>query len=161
MLFLQDAGRTKLAQTIAALPIYLAIGRGLPAWDSAPEPPPATATQLVDEIGRLRVIDITYVVPHEAGSITMPAGARYNPSAKPTRWLLLRANLEFGHAQGEQVREFGVFIGGATDPALPPGQLYFSRAQVTDIGTPYAIERHPVETRSGEKSTLEMVVLPF
>ena len=51
MLFLQDAGRTKLAQTIAALPIHLAIGRGLPAWDSAPEPPPATATQLVDEIG--------------------------------------------------------------------------------------------------------------
>ena len=44
MLFLQDAGRTKLAQTIAALPIHLAIGRGLPAWDSAPEPPPATAT---------------------------------------------------------------------------------------------------------------------
>ena len=91
----------------------------------------------------------------------MPGGARYNPSAEPTRWLLLRANLEFGHAQGEQVREFGVFIGGATDPALPPGQLYFSRAQVTDIGAPYAIERHPVETRSGEKSTLQMVVLPF
>ena len=62
MLFLQDAGRTKLAQTIAALTIHLAIGRGLPAWDRAPEPPPATATQLVDEIGRQRVIDITYVI---------------------------------------------------------------------------------------------------
>ncbi len=45
MLFLQDAGRTKLAQTIAALPIHMAIGRGLPAWDSAPEPPPALPTR--------------------------------------------------------------------------------------------------------------------
>ena len=38
MAVLQNQGRTALARAIASQSLYLAWGRGLPAWDAAPEP---------------------------------------------------------------------------------------------------------------------------
>ena len=48
MAVLQNQGRTALAQAIASQALYLAWGRGQPAWDDNPEPEPTTATALVD-----------------------------------------------------------------------------------------------------------------
>lgn len=163
MMYLQDAGRTAIATAFAARPLFIAIGRGLPAWDATPQEAPTNATALVDEIGRCRVLDISYVVPDAAGAIVMPEGARYSasPGGAPTAWVLLRVTLDYADAAGEQVREMGLYIDGTVDGALPPGQTYFTAAQVTAPGTLYGMERRAVETRSGEKQTIEQIVVPF
>ena len=55
----------------------------------------------------------------------------------------------------------GLFLDGATDPALPPGQYFFTPSQVTQPGGLYALERRAVETRSGERQSVERLVIPF
>ena len=161
MMILQDAGRIALAQAFAARTLHIAIGAGLPAWDAAPEPPGSDQTTLVAEVGRRLVTDIRFVVPDPDGSISMPSGNRYNFSDTPTAWLLLQATFDYAEAQGEQVREMGLFLDGATDPALPPGQYFFTPSQVTQPGGLYALERRAVETRSGERQSVERLVIPF
>jgi hypothetical protein len=43
MATLQDDGRIGEAEILLSLPIYVAVGRGLPAWDNAAEPEPTNA----------------------------------------------------------------------------------------------------------------------
>ena len=83
MAVLQDQGRTALARAIAAQSLYLAWGRGLPAWDAVPEAEPTTAAALVDEIGRRQVTAVQYVEPDVAGEIELPDASRYTTSATP------------------------------------------------------------------------------
>ncbi|MCL1962465.1 MAG: hypothetical protein FWG56_12005 [Desulfovibrionaceae bacterium] len=161
MAVLQEHGRTALAVSVAQRTLHLAWGRGNPAWDSAPAPEPTNATKLVDEIGRREVNDVSFVKPDPAGAIEMPNGDRYTVSADPTTWLLLRATFGFTDAEGEDVREFGVFIDSVIDPAVPPGQRWALAAQVLDGGWLYTLERRPANYRPGTKREMEEVVLAF
>lgn len=161
MAVLQDRGRTALARAVAAQSLYLAWGRGLPAWDAAPEAEPTDAAVLVDEIGRRLVTAVGYVVPDPVGDIELPDGSRYAASATPSKWLHVRWTFDFADAAGEPVRELGVFIGGSVVPGLPAGQRYFTPAQVAEPGDLYALERIPVFTRNGGVRQVQEYVLPF
>ena len=161
MAVLQDKGRTALARAIAAQSIYLAWGRGLNAWDDAPEPEPTTAFGLVNEIGRRLVSSIQYVQPDGGGPIELPDGSRYSTSAQPTKWLHVQWTFDFADAAGEQVRELGIFVGGTVIAGLPPGQRYFPAAQVATPGDLYCLERIPVFTRNPGVRQVQEYVLPF
>lgn len=161
MATLQDSGRIALAKAIAAQPLYMAYGRGLPAWDATHEPEPTTATTLVDEIGRRLVTAVQYVVPHAGGEIELPDGSRYTASAQPSKWLHARWTFDYADAAGETVREISVFIGGAMQAGLPAGQRYFDAAQVAQPGDLYTMERVAAFVRSASTRQVQEFVLPF
>ena len=85
MATLQDDGRIALAMAMAAQPVHLAWGRGLPAWDAVAEPEPSNATALVHEVGRRLATFVGYVEPNPAGEIELPSGSKYAVVAGPTR----------------------------------------------------------------------------
>ena len=161
MAVLQDQGRTALARAIAAQSLYLAWGRGLPAWDAVPEAEPTTASALVDEIGRRQVTAVQYVAPNVAGEIELPDASRYTTSATPTKWLHVRWIFDFADAAGEAVRELGIFVGGTVVAGLPAGQRYFTAAQVDNPGDLYCLERIPKFTRNAGVRQVQEFVLPF
>lgn len=161
MAVLQDQGRIALASAIAAQPLYFAWGRGLPAWDAETPPEPTTATALVDEIGRRLITSVQYVVPHAEGEIELPDGSRYTASAQPSKWVHARWTFDYADAAGEVVRELGVFIGGQMVAGLPPGQRYFTAAQVVDPGDLYTMERFDAFTRNASTRQVQEFVLPF
>lgn len=160
MAVLQNTGRTALARAIAEQPIHLAWGRGAPIWDADPEPEPTSAAALLDEIGRRTATQVGYVVPDAAGEIEMVSG-RYKLSATPTRWVYVRFTFDFGDAEGETVRELGIFVGSKAAAGLPAGQRYFTPAQLADAGELYALERLPKFTRNGAVRQVFEYVLPF
>lgn len=161
MAVLQDRGRALLARLIAEQSIYLAWGRGLPAWDGAAEPEPTTAAALVDEIGRRRATAVQYVLPDAAGEVELPDGSRYTVSSEPTKWLLLRWTFDYADAAGETVRELGVFISGTVVAGLPPGQRYFTPDQVATPGELYTLERFAGWVRNPNTRQVQEVVLPI
>lgn len=161
MAVLQESGRVFLARALAAQPLYLAWGRGLPAWDAETPPEPTTATTLVDETGRRLITAVQYVVPHAEGEIELPDGSRYTASAQPSKWVHARWTFDYADAAGETVRELGVFIGGTLVAGLPPGQRYFTAAQVLEPGELYTLERFEAFTRSASTRQVQEFVLPF
>jgi hypothetical protein len=160
MATLQDRGRISLARAIAQLPIHLAWGSGLPAWDAAPEPEPSNATALVNEIGRRTATQIGYAVPDEAGSIELVSG-RYSIAPEPTQWVYVRFTFDFADAAGETIRELGIFTSTVLAAGLPAGQRYFTPAQVSSLGDLYALERIPHFVRNGAVRQFFEYVLPF
>lgn len=160
MAVLQNTGRIALARAIAQQPIHLAWGRGAPGWDAAPQPEPTDATALVDEIGRRAVTQVGYVEPDANGVIEMVSG-RYALSEAPTRWVYVRFTFDFADAEGETIRELGLFIGSQPAAGLPAGQRYFTPAQLANVGELYALERLPKFTRSGAVRQVFEYVLPF
>jgi len=161
MAVLQEAGRIALARAVAAQPIHLAWGRGLPAWDAVPQPEPNNATTLVDEIGRRTVTQVGYAVPDADGEIELPSGDRYTASAVPTRWLYIRFTFNYADAEGQTIRELGVFLGTQAAPGVPAGQRYLTPGEVAVSGELYALERLPKFTRSGDVRQVFDYVLPF
>ena len=161
MAVLQNTGRIALARAVAAQPIHLAWGRGLPAWDDLPEPEPTNITGLVDEIGRRTATQVGYVVPDAAGDIELPSGDRYTASAEPTKWLFVRFTFNYADAEGETVRELGIFLGTQPAAGLPAGQRYFTPGQLASAGEIYALERLPAFPRNGAVRQVFEYVLPF
>lgn len=158
---LQDAGRIALAIALKAMPMHLAWGNGLPDWDTTPEAEPTDATALVAEVGRRKVTSVEYVTPDAAGAIVMPGGERFTVSAQPTAWLYVRTVFDFEDATGQTIREVGLFVGGTTDGALPPGQHYFTPAQVLTPGRLYLLDRGERIERNGTTYQAFDYVLPL
>lgn len=159
----QDRSRIRFAKKAAAEPIYLAWGRGNPAWDTTtPEEEGTKRSALIDEIGRAIATSVQYVLPDETGPIKMPNGDRYRISADPTQWLYVRWDFDYADAAGERVREAAVFLGGSVVPGLPPGQTYFTKAQVADPGDIALVEhlKTPIE-RTDTALEGQDYVIPF
>lgn len=156
----QHAGRIATAALIAAQPIHIAWGTGLPAWDAAPEAEPVAATGLVAEVGRRTATQVGYVIPDDAGTIETPQG-NFTLSQEPTRWLYIRVVFGFDDAPTAHIREIGVFIGTETAAGLPVGQRYFTPAQIADGGHCYLIDRAQNFERSGSVRAAFEYVLPF
>lgn len=167
MAVLQDQGRIALAKALQEQAIYLAWGRGLPAWDGAPVSEPVNATALVDEIGRRIATAKRFVTPQTdpnpaaAYDIKTPGGDKYLYSAEPTNYLLLEFQFEYNDASTERIRELGVFIGCETIPGLPAGQRYFTPDQIKTQGRLYMLDRIPKLIRTSTTEPLYRYVLPF
>lgn len=161
MATLQDDGRIALAMAMAAQPVHLAWGRGLPTWDAVAEPEPSNATALVDEVGRRLATFVGYVEPDAAGEVELPSGSKYKVVAGPTRWLYVRVVFNFEDADGETIRELGITFGATPVAGLPAGQRYFTPAQIAQPGRLYTLERVPAFTRNGAVRQTFEYVLPF
>ena len=161
MAVLQNRGRVAIARAVAALPIYLAWGRGSPTWDDELEAEPTTAEALVDEIGRRIATSVQFAEPNPDGEIELPDGSRYSVSATETKWLYVTWVFNYADAAGETVRELGVFLGGTLVPGLPAGQRYFTADQVVEPGDLYNLERFDKFTRAASTRQVQAFVLPF
>ena len=162
---LQDDGRLALAESVVAQPVYLAWGRGKPAWDATPEPEPSDATALIDEVGRRRATHVGYCKPVTdpalPAEIELPGNARYTASPTPTPWVYVRVVFAFNEAEGETLREFGLFLNSQPKAGLPAGQRYFTPDQIEKPGRLYMVDRLQAFTRSGHVRNTFEYVLPF
>ena len=150
MAILTATGRVAIAKAIAAQPIHLGWGSGDPDWDTDGVPAePIAAETLVAEIGRRAATSVQYVTPDDNGEIIVPvfgpaaanAGQRrFAISPTPTNNLFMRFNFNFEDAPASIIRELAVFIGTVPIAGLPPGQLYFTPAEIADAGTMLALE---------------------
>lgn len=153
-------GRVLTAEWLSQQPLHLAWGAGNPAWDDVPSPEPVDATALVAELGRRTVTQVGFVVPNVDGQIETPQG-NYALSGVPTRWLYVRTVFAFNEEPTARIRELGLFVGTEVAGGLPPGQRYFTPAQVTDPGRLYLLDRGQNLIRNGSVRPAFEYVLPF
>lgn len=140
MSILTNSGRVAIAQSIANEQVFLAWGTGNPAWDDEPEIEPIEAAALIAEIGRRKASIVGFCEPNDQGDIVTTDG-RFLSSVSPTKYLFFRFSFDFADGYDAEIRELGVFLGTETDPALPPGQMYFTPDQITNPGTMLLLER--------------------
>lgn len=142
---LTKTGRAAIARAIAERPLHLAWGTGDPAWDDpeAELPSQVDATALVNEVGRRVASSVGFVVPDDEGNIVIPVGvgadgdvqeARYSSVTGPTPYLYIRVNYNFADASNVIICEFGLFMDTQVKADLPPGQRYFTPAELESPG---------------------------
>ena len=127
MSVLTDSGRAAIAKAIAAQPIYLAWGNGLPAWDATPPTETTGISALISEVGRRVVTQSLYVTPAANGAISVDSGS-YDISADPTKYLYLRFAFDKADAATQTIRELAIYTGttlndGVTAPYVIPSQI--------------------------------------
>ena len=167
---LQESGNIALAKAFAARAVHIARAKGDPAQDALSlaqivAGTPSNANGVIAEFDR-RLAQVSFVVPDAAGAVRVFDAAtnlttRYSISAQPTSMLWVRAVFGNAESMGEPMREVGVFIGGTTDPALPPGQQHFTPTQVTDPGDCYLIARMERVTLDGAREGEQQFVIPI
>jgi len=171
---LTKSGRASIASAIAAQPLHFAWGSGEEAWDNDPDGEHlkislVNAVALNNELGRRAITATGYVTPDQEGEIAIPVGrrptgevdvARYRAVLEPTPFLYLRVNFDYADASNQIIREVAVFMGTQTKEGLPPGQRYFTPADIEDAGRLLAIQRlDPVIPRSpAVRQTFEFVL---
>lgn len=158
MAILTNSGRVAMAISVKAQPIHLGWGSGSAAWDTTPLPESIDAEALLAEVGRRKATYVAYCEPNETGEIIVPTG-KFTETATPTKHLYMRFGFDFTDAPAAVIRELAVFIGTQTNPALPPGQMYFEPADVTNSGTLLVIEHiQKFERSASVRQTFEFVV---
>lgn len=158
MSILVDAGRVAIAQSIAIRPIHLAWGRGNGSW-IAPPAESITATALQDEIGRRSATEVAYVTPDTGGDIILPNEAVFSRSVTPTNNLYVRTAFDFDEGLSEVIREIAIFVGTVTVGGLPPGQQYFTPAQVLNPGRMLSLENiGPIYRSPAIRESFEVVI---
>lgn len=159
MATLVTTGRAGLAASVAARDIFLGVGAGDAAWDSAGTPPEdITTSALMAPVGYRKAAQVAFVVPDANGPISLPTG-RYEISVTQTNYLYLRFTLDFENASTATIRETGIFLDTVTDPALPAGQMFFLPGEVTDDGTLYLLEHVAAIIRTpATRETFEFVL---
>lgn len=140
MAIIPTSGRVAIANAVTSLPFHLAWGTGDGAWVTPPAESPS-ATALMAEVGRRAATQWAYVVPDEAGSIVVSTGAfSLSPGGAKTRHIWVASNFDFEDASGLVIREVAVFSDTEVLGGLPPGQMYFTPAQIVDPGLMLYIE---------------------
>lgn len=158
MAILTNSGRAAIAAALASRPLHLAWGTGGVGWPEDPPPESATATTLTNEIGRRTVHQVAFCTPDENGSIVVPNG-RYAPSATPTNHLYLVFKFDFTDAPAEVIREIGVFTESVMQAGLPPGQMYFTPANVSQVGVLLHLEHLlPLYRTPATRESFEIVI---
>ena len=122
--------------------------------------PPETIgqTALLREVGRRVVDEVHFVTADPEGEIVVPTG-RYRLSVEPTNHLFIRGRFDFEDAATSVVREQGLFVGCATDTALPIGQKFFVPSQISDPGILLVLQHSvPIVRQPSTRETFEFVV---
>lgn len=146
MILTQD-GRIAVARALANEQFFMAWGEGDPAWDTTPVQASNSESSLVAEVGRRKATFVGYCEPDAGGSIVTPEQV-FMESETPTKYLFLRFIFGFDEATEFTIREIGIFLYSQVDPALPPGQEYFTPDQVTEPGALLLVERLSAVPRS-------------
>lgn len=171
---LTTSGRAAIAKAISTQALHLAWGYGELEWDADPEQKHLeeiliNKSALNHEVGRRSVTFVGFVSPDEAGDLTVPIGrqsdgtvevARYRSCEEPTPYLYMRVNFDYDDANDQIIREAAVFMSTKVREDLPPGQRYFTPAELAEPGQLLAIQRlDPVINRSpAVRQTFEFVL---
>lgn len=159
MAILTRTGRAAIAKALKAIPSYLAWGIGDGAWSSTIPPENPDATALIAEVGRRKATSVDYVMPDENGTIEIPGAGLFSVSATPTRQLVYTFKFDFAEASDQTIRELGIFVNVQTNPALPPGQMYFTPDQVVQAGDLLQLEhRAPITRSPGSRETFQLLL---
>ncbi|OKP66774.1 hypothetical protein BTE77_31360 [Ensifer adhaerens] len=142
-------GRLLVASLLKSQTFFLAVGEGNPSWDTIPVEPAAADTGLVALKGFTRMREIAFVMPNEAGTISMADGARFAVSAEPTRYLYLQFKLDLADANGTTLRESGICHGTQLREGFPPGQMYIPEADTLAHGQMIHADRYNSIIRDG------------
>jgi len=146
------SGRAFMAAAVKAQNLHVAWGGGDPAWDDMDEsdlPGLVGYTALVNELGRRVPAAVSFVQPDPDGPIIIPIGqdgqgnvqySRYRQVMDATAWLYVRCNFDNADAANSVIREMALFGGAVVKPELPPGQQYFTPAQIDEPGFMVAME---------------------
>lgn len=158
MAILPKSGRTAIAASIKSQPIHLGWGLGNGSWTTPPTED-TEQTELQNEIGRRTALEVSFVVPDDAGEIVIDGAGRFSRTTDPTNRLYMQFKYDFADASSAVIREIGVFVGTVTDPALPPGQLYFTPAQIVTPGYLLQLEnKAPIYRSSATRETFEILI---
>jgi hypothetical protein len=168
-----EAGRAAMAKSVKEQPLFLALGRGNPAWgDGAPPLENIGAAALLNEIGRRALTRSLYVVHDANGDIEVPVSSvqnsdgswnvekeRFAVSETPTRHLYVEFALDFTDAVGEIVRELGLYVGSVLKPGLPAGQMFFKKSDFSSEGLLFEIEhKRPYIREVNRRTTFAWVI---
>ena len=157
-----DSGRSAVAQAVKDQRLYMAWGNGDENWDEAKSPEDELSIRLVNEVGRKTLFRSLFVYPDDAGELVISEESRYAISTSPTKYLYLEFDFDFRDGAGESIREIGIFMGGKIKEGLPPGQSYFTPADVIDPGTLLMLEhREKVLERTTSERCFIAYVIPF
>lgn len=141
---LQVDGRIGEAELIAQQPMWLALGRGMAVWDTTHEPATTSLSELIDEIGRVKITQVQFVEPDDAGGIEIEGTSgieRYRASATPTAYLHTRFTLGYNDAINEVIREMGLFFGCTPKASVPDGKRWITPDEVDKPGRLKLYER--------------------
>lgn len=171
-----NIGRAAIALAISNSSLTIAWGTGDPSWyeEGGTMPDLLSSKRLVNEVGRRIPTFVGFVLPDDNGDIVVPTviqnkngetsvtEKRYIKAESPTPFLYIQAQYGFEDAANSTLREMGIFMGGTTDPNLPPGQRYFLPAEVIDPGYLLAVSILDQEiNRSGSVQQTVNLVIPF
>lgn len=157
MSVLVNSARAEIAKAMAARSMCLAWGTGDPAWDVTPVPPTADLTALEAEVGRRLPTEVAYATPSAGGEILTPDG-NYTKSLTATPHLYVVFRYDYEDSPDVTIRESALFVDTVFDGDLPQGQKFFLPADVEEVGTMVAIERHTIERTATSRETIEYVI---
>lgn len=141
MAILTTSGRVGIARSMKEQRVFLAWGTGDSTWGTVPPTEGLLeSTQLVHEVGRRLCESVEFCVPDEQGTIITPTG-RFTHSDVPTNNLHFEVLFDFDDAEGQEIREFGLFANTVLIDGLPEGQKYFLPNEIQDIGSLLVVER--------------------
>lgn len=155
-----DSGAAAVAKAIREQPIHLAWGTGGANWENETPPEDERSVALSNEVGRKALFRSLFVYPDDDGEITVSQHGRFSVSVDPTPHLYLEFEFDFHDGAGKNIREYGIFIGGRTKEGLPPGQSYFTPAEVENPGTLIMLEHDatPLERTTSRMCTVAYVL---
>lgn len=158
-----DRGKRKFAKWLETAVTHGAVGRRTWVDPFAPPVENYAAAELEDEIGRVAIKAVRYLMPDPAGTLVFdgdPAKYRYattqeidDAAADPQGALAPSADIEFefeipvNTINGEQVSQIGLFIGSTT--SVPGFATY--PAQVTQVGQPIYLLNIPSDPIYADK----------
>ncbi|WP_073585037.1 hypothetical protein [Vibrio quintilis] len=155
---LTKSGRTAIAQSIAAQPVFMAWGHGDTEWEETPPSESVTSTALLDTVGYRKASRVLFCEPDPDGEIVVTSG-RFKLSDTPTNHLFCEFRFDFEDAQGETLREVGVMVGTEPKADAPAGQFYFQPEELEKSGTLLLLEhRKPLYRDTGVRETFEFVI---
>lgn len=142
-------GRVVAAQLLHAQTWFMGVGSGDAAWDTTLVQPSPSLADLVAKVGVMRCREVAYVTPDDAGDISMSDGSKFKRSDDPTRYLYLYFKLDLADADGNTLRETGIYYGTEIAGSIPGGQYYIDDADVTEWGTLVQADRFNSIVRDG------------
>lgn len=130
--------------------IFQQWGKGLTAWDGAPDDDVSGETDLTTPLGIFPGA-WSYVEPDPAGAIIMGDGSRWTLSVDPTPYILTESAYAAEDESGNSIRELALRIGSEIEPGHE-ADAYWPMANVSAPGALQAMDRIKLAPRSPETS---------
>jgi len=159
-LILSETGHIEIAKLFKGKNYFLAWGTNPNGdWGKNPDPVNTSHTQLLNEIGRRKILVQEFVTPSPTGEIETTIGY-FAISKTPTKYVYFRCNFSFTDAPDSNIAQFGLF--SDTVPKDEFKELnYLTPAQIQDKGNLLALENCATIYRSESVKEVHEMILTF